>query len=250
MRKTCIIKILVEQGVNDREIECIIRSGPDQKKIVCLGSRNVGTNINDRETAAFIQCAYQVIDFFHVDGLKDISALEDHMAGILQIIDDVFPAEAEQGKGGVLNVASAGRIVIAVVGRAQAFHKGHMEIPERPAAIRKENASCTVLGLDALEPVGHKVECVVPGGFAPPPFSPFPFSNHGELWTLIVIDKGRPGSPAGAHSALDSVCMGVALQKSQGSVFHLHLDRATHCTHPTHAVNFFRTHFQLQKVIG
>jgi hypothetical protein len=80
MGKARVKEVLIEQGVYDGQIERIVHPRPDQEKVVCLGRRDIRTDVDHGKPAAFVQSTCQIIDFLHVDGLKDIPALEDYVA--------------------------------------------------------------------------------------------------------------------------------------------------------------------------
>ena len=103
-----------------------------------------GPDVDDREFAALGQGRHQVIGLLDIDGLKHIAGLQDDVAGVLEIIAHPFTAEAEDGHGGMVDIAGAGGVVIAVIGRPQTPHKGLVQVHERTAPVREEHRARTV----------------------------------------------------------------------------------------------------------
>ena len=88
----------------------------------------------------FSMASSQVVDLLDIDGFENVAGLQDHVPGVLKIVDQVFAPETEKGQGGVLDVAGAGDVMVAVVGRTQTAHKGQVQVPERAAAVREKDA--------------------------------------------------------------------------------------------------------------
>ena len=81
--ETFMIKAFIQNFVNHRKVERIIGSRANLHKAGCLGGGYVGTNIDHGHFAAVFHCIHQIVDFLHIDGLKYIPELKDHVFGVL-----------------------------------------------------------------------------------------------------------------------------------------------------------------------
>ena len=132
--------------------------------------------------------------------------------------------------------------MVAVVGRAEAAHKGLGQVHVRSAAVGKKQRLRAVFGLDVLQLVGDKVQGLVPAGHAPFAFAAFARADERGLGPLVVIQQGRAGRAAGAQGALDPGGVGIAENAGHATIFNVHGDGATDAAHAAHAEDLFPLH--------
>ena len=81
-----VVQIFIYDDIDDGQIEGIVGTRTDEIKIVGLGGRYIGADINDRELAAIVHAGQQVVDLGHVDGLEDIALLQDYVPGVTVVV--------------------------------------------------------------------------------------------------------------------------------------------------------------------
>ena len=225
-----VVEVFVDEGVDDAEVECVVRAGPDEEEVVGLAGADRAADVDDRQFGPVFHPVQDRVDLGHVDGLHDVAGLEDDVLGVAQVVGDHLAAHADDRLGAVLHVAGAGRVVVAVVGRADAEHEGLVEVREGAAAVGPEHRTGPVLGHDALELVRNVVQGLVPGHGPPFALAAFTDADEGGLGLLRVLLQGDARRPAGAQASLEGRKF-VALNAHGLAVPHVHLDRAAHGAH-------------------
>lgn len=135
--------------------------------------------------------------------------------------------------------------MVAVVGRAEAAHKGLAQVHVRAAAVGPEQGLGTVFGLDGLQLVSHIVQGFVPGGDAPFALAPLARADERSLRALVVVEQGRASRSARAQRALEPGRVRIPENAGHASIFNVDSDGATDTTHPTHAEDLLPLHDDL-----
>jgi len=232
-----IVEPFVQEHMDHCQIQSIVRSRSDHQEPVSLGRGNRGPDVDHREPAALLHAIKQIIDLLDVDRFEQVAGLEHHMAGVLQIINNVFATEAEEGKGCMMDVARTGDIVIAVIGRTKTLHERHVEVTKRTAAIRKKDAAPPVPCHDFLQPLRNIIQRFVPGRPPPSAFAPLAFPDERVLGAFVVVYECYPGTAPRTNGAIDPGRMRVAANEGALTPFNLDLNRAADRAHATDTID-------------
>lgn len=239
LHELLVVEPLGHQFVDHGEIEGIVRARPDEEEIVGLGRGHRGPDVDTGDLAAAGLGVEQVVDLLDVDGLEDVAGLQHHVLGVFQVVAHGLAAETEDRQGGVLHVPGAGRVVVTVVGRAQAAQKGPVDFPEGAAAVRKQDGLGAVLGLDLGQLLGHIGQGLVPGGPAPLALAALSGPDHGKLGPFVIVHQGHARRAAGAQRSLDASRVRIAVDGNQFAVVNHAHHRAAYRTHAAYAKDVF-----------
>ncbi len=231
-----VVQALVDQHVDDGQVEGQVAAGAHHVEIVGLARGVGGANVHHAELAALFQAVQHRIGLGHVDGFKDVAGLQDEMLAVAVVVDHFFAADAHHRLGGVLHVARAGAVVVAVVGRSQAAHERLVQVHEGAAPVGPLHAAAAVFGGDGLQLAGHVVQGFVPRGFAPLALAAFAHADQRALRTLRVHLEGDARRAARTQRPFQGG-LGVALYANGLAVLHLDHDGTAHAAHAAYAVH-------------
>ena len=244
--KGLVVEIAGEQFVDHGEVEGVIRARAHHEEGVGLGRRDRRAHVDAGDLGPGVLGVEQVVDLLDVDRLEDVARLEHHVFAVLVVVGHVLPAEAEQGQGGVLHVARAGGIMVAVVGAAEGLQKGPVHVAEGAAAVGEQDGARAVGFLDAGKLPGHVGQRLVPGRLAPFALAALAGADHGELRPFVVGNERRARRAAGAKGPLDARGVGVALQMHDLVAGHGGHHGAAHRAHAADAIDLGVFHDLLQ----
>ena len=227
----------MDQFVDHRQVEGVIRARADLKEAGGLAGGDVGADVNDGQFAAVFHGIHQIVDFLDIDGLEDVAELQDHVTRIFQIIGHVLAPPAGQRQGRMLHIAGAGGVMVAVVGASQPAQERAMDIAEGPAAIRQGNGFAAVLFLDLRQFFGHMVEGFIPGDLAPFAFAAGTLTDHWRLRAFMVVDQRLSGGTPRTNRPFHGRYIGIAFDKGNLTVLRINLDGATYRAHTAYAVD-------------
>jgi len=236
-----VVEFLGDEFIDHGQIEGVVSARTELEIPVGLARGDGRPDIDDRQLAPVVQGVEEVVDLGHIDGFEDVAGLQHDVPGVAEVVDEISASASGHGFGGMVHIARAGHVVIAVVDGPDAMHEGLVQIDEGAGTIGPQHRVGAVLCDDVLQLFGHIGESLVPTDLAPLALAPFTCTDQGLTDAVRILEQTHPRPAAGAKRSLERR-MGIALDETNLVVLDLDLNGTTDRAHAANAVNLCGCH--------